>query len=107
MAHETNTPYRSSFGVSVQTNFKLLLAFSFTFIGWIIWPETALGWGWGYLAVCLYLSALGLFIETSRAVIKRFVQERALKKYLAQGNKPQSANLVSDDTMKNSEMIDG
>ncbi len=107
MTHETNNPYQSSFGSIVQINFKLLFAFSFTFIGWLIWPDTALGYGWGFLSICLFLSALGLFIEAIKAIIKLFVRDRALKKYLAQGNKPKSAELASDDALKNSEMIDG
>ena len=107
MTHETNAPYQSSFGSIVQINVKLLLAFSFTFIGWLMWPETALDYGWGFLAICLFLSALGLFIEALKAIIKLFIRDRALKKYLAQGNKPKSAELASDDALKNSEMIDG
>ncbi len=106
MTHETNNPYQSSFGSIVQINVKLLLAFSFTFIGWLMWPDTALGYGWGFLAICLFLSALGLFIEAIKAVLKLFVRDRALKKYMAQGNKPKSAELASDDALKNSEMID-
>lgn len=104
--HDAN-PYQSSFGSIVQINFKLLLAFSFTFIGWLIWPDTALGYGWGLLSICLCLSALGLFIEAIKAIIKLFVRDRALKKYMAQGNKPKSAELASVDALKNSEMIDG
>ncbi len=107
MTHETNNPYQSSFGSIVQINAKLLLAFSFTFIGWLIWPDTALGWGWGFLSICLCLSALGLFIEAIKAIIRLFVRDRALEKYMAQGNKPKSAELASDDALKSSEMIDG
>lgn len=106
MKHETNNPYQSSFGSIVRINFKLLMAFSFTFVGWLIWPDSALGWGWGFLSICLCLSALGLFIEAIKTTIKLFVRDRALKKYMAQGNKPKSAELATDDTLKNSEMID-
>ena len=107
MAHEANTPYQSSFGSIVQINVKLLLAFLFAFVGWLIWPDTALGWGWGFLAICLFLSALGLFIEAIKGMTKLFVRDRALKKYMAQGNKPKSAELADDEALKNSEMIDG
>ena len=106
MKSHGDNPYQSSFGSIVQINFKLLFAFSFTFIGWLIWPDTALGYGWGFLSICLCLSALGLFIEAVKAMIKLFVRDRALKKYMAQGNKPKSAELASDDALKNSEMID-
>ena len=62
MKSHVDNPYQSSFGSIVQINFKLLFAFSFTFIGWLIWPDTALGYGWGFLSICLCLSALGLLI---------------------------------------------
>ncbi len=107
MAHETNDPYQSSFGSIVQINFRLLLAFSFTFIGWLIWPDTALGYGWGFLAICLFMSALGLFIEAIKAMTKLYVNRGTIGKYTAQGDKPKSAELASDDALKNSGMIDG
>ena len=107
MAHETNNPYQSSFGSIVQINFRLLLAFSFTFIGWWIWPDTALGWGWGFLAILLFTSSLGLFIEAIKAMTKLYVNDVRIGKYTAQGSKPKSAKLASDDALRNSGMIDG
>lgn len=106
MKHEANNPYQSSFGSIVQINFRLLFAFTFVVAAWFMWPETALGYGWGFLSICLCVSAFGLFIETVKAIVKLFVRDRALKKYMAQGNKPKSAELASDDALKNSEMID-
>jgi len=106
MKPESANPYQSSFGSVVQINFRLLVAFCFTFVGWWIWPDTALGYGWGFLAICLFLSALGLFIEAIKAMTKLYVRDRAIGKYTAQGNKPKSAELASDDALKNSEMID-
>ena len=107
MADKTNNPYQSSFGTIVQINFKLLIAFSSSFVGWLIWPDTALGYGWGFLAILLFMSALGLFIEAIKAITKLYVNDGTVGKYTAQGNKPKSAELASDDALKNSGMIDG
>lgn len=106
MKHENSNSYQSSFGTIVRINGKLLAAFSFTFIGWMIYPSKAIDWGWGFLAICLFLSAFGLFVEALRAMTQLFVRDRALKKYMAQGDRPKSAELASDDALKNSEMID-
>ena len=57
MTLENYNPYQSSFGLIVRINVKLLLSLSFTYVAWLIWPDTALGWGWGFLSNCLLLSA--------------------------------------------------
>jgi len=104
MKPESANPYQSSFGSIVQINFKLLIAFSFTFVGWWIWPDTALGWGWGFLATCLFLSALGLFIEAIKTMTKLYVRDCAIAKYTAQGGKTKSSEMASDDILDNAGM---
>ncbi len=101
-----HTPYQSAFGVIFRINTRLLFSSSLTFAGWQMWPDSALGYGWGFLAICLFGSALGLLIEALKEMTKIYVRDREIEIYMAQGNKPTAAEFASDEDLRRSGMID-
>lgn len=101
-----HTPYQSAFGAIFRINVKLLFSSTFTFTGWQMWPDNALGYGWGFLAICLFGSAFGMLIEALKEMTKLYVRDREIEHYMAQGNKPTAAEFASEDTQKRAGMID-
>lgn len=87
-------PFQSSIGTILQINFKLLGAFCFLLVSYLIWPDTMLGYGWGFISICLSLSAVGLLIEAAKEMFKLYARDKTMKEYMAQGNKPKSSNLA-------------
>ena len=105
-----HTPYQSAFGPIFRINARLLFSSCLTFAGWQMWPDSASKfggeYGWGFLAICLFGAALGLLIEAIKEMTKLYVRDREIEIYMAQGNKPDAAEFVTDKTLTGSEMID-
>lgn len=99
------TPYQSSLGTVIGINARLLYAAMMSAFAWYIWPETMLGYGWGFISICLWLSSVVLFIQAVKAAIKIYHRDKVLAAYAAQGGQPKTAKLTSADALKKSEMI--
>jgi hypothetical protein len=100
------TPYQSSFGTIIGINARLLYAALMSSLAWYIWPDSMRGYGWGFLSICLWLSSFALFVEACKAALKLYARDRAVSKYLAQGNKPKTAEMASNDALRNAGMTD-
>ena len=106
MKHQINTP-PSSNGSAAAINGKMLGAALLIGSGVWLWPSTTVDWGWGLLAIMLWLSAFGMFIEVIRLAVKIYMRDRALSKFTAQGHQPKSAELASSNALKDAGMTDG
>ncbi|MGJ8572284.1 MAG: hypothetical protein ACSHXI_16460 [Hoeflea sp.] len=100
------THYQSSLGTIIGINARLLYAALMSAVAWYIWPESMRGYGWGFISICLWGSSIALFIEACKSAVKLFARDRAVSKYLAQGNKPKTAEMASSQALKNAGMTD-
>lgn len=99
-------PFQSSFGSKIQINFKLLGASIFGVSAWALWPSNPEWWGLGVVAIILGLGAVGLLVEALRAMAKLYSRDKAMAEFLAQGNKPKSSALVSDELLDELRLTD-
>ncbi len=96
---QLGTPYSSS-GVILKINTRLLGAAGFGFIAYVIWPSSSEGWGLGLISVLLWVAVGTLLVEALIAMIKLYTRDKAVADYLAQGKKPKSSKMASDDVLK-------
>lgn len=94
-------------GSAAIINGKLLAAATMTSTGVWLYPSSIQEWGWGFLAIMLWLSSLGLVVEVIRLAVKIHQRDRALSKFTTQGHQPKSAELASSDTLQSAGMTDG
>lgn len=100
------TPYQSSIGTILGVNGRLLYAALLAAVAWYIWPETMRGYGWAYISIILWLASIALVIAACKAALKIYARDRAVSKYLAQGNKPKTAEMASSQALRNAGMTD-
>lgn len=100
------TPFQSSLGTIIGINARLLYAAIMSIVAWLIWPDSLRGYGWGFIAICLWLSSFALFVDSAKAALKLYTRDRAMAKYLAQGSKPKTAEMASSDALKKAGMTD-
>ncbi|MDD9911206.1 MAG: hypothetical protein OXR62_16180 [Ahrensia sp.] len=106
MNQSINTP-PSAYGSTATINGKLLAAATMTGIGAWLYPSSIQDWGWGFLAIMLWLSSLGLVVEVIGLAVKIYLRDRALSKFASQGHQPKSAEMASSDALQNAGMTDG
>lgn len=104
---QSNNTTPSANGSTAIINGKLLAAATLTGIGAWLYPSSIQDWGWGFLAIMLWLSSFGLVIEVIRLAVKIYLRDRALAKFTSQGQQPKSAELASSDALQNAGMTDG
>lgn len=105
-AHTGNPP-PSSGGMILKINVLLLYAAGLGAIAYWIWPTSARDWGWGFISLLLTMAAVATLIDAIKAAVKLIQLERALAGYLAQGNKPKTAEMASLEALKRAGMIEG
>jgi len=89
-----------------QINFKLFMSLAFAFSAYWIWPSNPKWWGFGLISIVFVLVAISLLIEALGLMMKLYARDKALREYMAQGNKPKSSKLASSDTLKKAGVID-
>ncbi len=98
--------FQRSFGSIVQINTHLLFAAISSVIAYAIWPTHPKWWGFGLLAVFLFVIATSSVIAAARTAFALYARDKVLAEFLAQGNKPKSATLAGDDALKDAGMIE-
>lgn len=98
------TPTQSSLGTIFKINAKLLYAVFLAAACYLIWPTNPKWWGFGLVSITAGLASIGLVIEAVRAMGQLFTRDKVVGEYMAQGNKPKSSDLASDDALKEAGM---
>tara|TARA_R110002126_G_scaffold239459_12_gene382803 strand:- start:1262 stop:1567 length:306 start_codon:yes stop_codon:yes gene_type:complete len=98
-------PFQNSNGTIYQINIKLLLALTCALIAFYSWPTHPKYWGFGFMSICMGLSAIGVTFDALRMMTKLYQRDKALSKYMAQGNKPKSSKMASLDALRKAGMI--
>ena len=91
--------FKPSKDVIVTINAKLLFAFSFGVVSYLIWPTSAKWWGLGVISICLSLGSLGLLKEAIKLVAKSRTFEGDQSEFMAQGKQVKSSTLASNERM--------
>ncbi len=87
-----------------EINAKLLYAVFLAALAYFSWPTNPKWWGFGFVSITSGLASLGLIIEAIRAMGKLFTRDKMVGEYMAQGNKPKSSDLTSEDALKDAGM---
>lgn len=93
-------------GTILKINGKLLYAAFLSTIGWLIWPDSLLGWGWGYIAIIFWFSAVGLVIQALQLAVKQWLHDRKLSAFKAQGPSQTSAKMATEETLRDAGVLD-
>ncbi len=96
----------SSGGTILKINVLLLYATGLGTAAYWIWPSMPRDWGWGFTSLLLTMAALATLVDAIKAAVQLVQQERAIARYLAQGNKPKTAEMASLEALKRAGMID-
>ncbi|MBL4759227.1 MAG: hypothetical protein JKY32_16865 [Rhizobiales bacterium] len=95
---------KPAYGTIIQINAKLLYALFLAALAYFSWPTNPKWWGFGFISVTSGLASLGLIIEAIRAMAQLFTRDKVMAEYMAQGNKPKSSDLTSEDALKDAGM---
>ena len=95
----------SSFGALLRINLKAFWAVCLGVAAYLLWPTTLEWWGLGFISICFGLSALGLMVNALRTAMKLHLRRKALEAYAAQGSRPKTAQMASEQALKNSGML--
>lgn len=98
------TLFEGPFSTVLQINFKLLYATALAFLSYWAWPTEPHWWAFAIISVCAGLAAAGLIGSALKSILTLYRRDKALKAFLAQGSKPKSAKLASDDDLRNAGM---
>ena len=91
----------------LEINARLLGASAFGGFGlWLLFNASALWWQFYLIGGICLAGVAGLLIESLHLMFQRYLRDKALEKYLAQGNKPKSSSLVSDEELIKAGLID-
>lgn len=99
-------PSDNSFGTTVQINSKFLFAALCIFIAYISWPTDAKYWGYGFISICMGLASIGLIIDAIKMMVKLYQRKKIIAEYMAQGKKPKSSKMASEDALRKAGMFD-
>ena len=97
-------PHQSALSTIVKINAKLLSAVILGILAYFSWPADPKWWGLGVVSIASGLAAIGLIIEAVRAMSFLFTREWVMSEYMAQGDKPKSSDLASDNALKDAGM---
>lgn len=98
------TLFEGSFSTVLQINLKLLYATALAFLAYWVWPTEPHWWAFSFLSLCAGLAAAGLIGSALKSILTLYRRDKAIKDFLAQGSKPKSAKLASDDDLRNAGM---
>ena len=105
--HSTRGSHRAPFneaGTIFVINFKLLFAALTSTIGYWIWPSDPKWWGFGMIALILWMISLAMVVEVLRAAIKLRAAKKRWKALQALGNAPKNARLAEKHDLRNGGM---
>ncbi len=95
-----------SYATIAQINVKLLTACGCAFIAYWAWPTEAKYWGYGFITICLGLASIGIFFDALRMMAKLYHRNKIMATYMAQGEKPKSSKMASEEALRKSGMFD-
>ena len=93
-------------GAILRINGWLLYATLVGAFAWWLWPTRAEDWGYGMTSIILGLAAISGVIEAIKTAVKLTARDKAIARYMAQGNKPKTAEMASADALRNAGMTD-
>lgn len=97
----------SSTGEIIGINGSLLMAAFLTATAWFIWPSEPEYWGFGFLSIICAAAGLAKLIAAIKEMVRLYLRDRALAKFMAKGAEPQSSELASPDALRKAGMTDG
>jgi glucose dehydrogenase len=100
------TPFERNGGAVAGINVNFLMSCLFGVGAWAVWPTSIEWWGLGVMSVMLGLAAFGNFANAIRAMVALHAKERVLAEYLAQGDAPKSAELASEEKLRQAGMVE-
>ena len=99
-------PFQHTAASIIAINVKLLGAAMTGCVAWFIWPTFPQAWALGLVSIFMSIGAIILLIDALKGIVKLYVREAAIARYLAQGPRPKAAELVSADTLSSAGMLD-
>jgi len=90
----------------IKINGMLLYACFLGGVAWLLWPETAEGWGYGVTSLFCGLAGAALAVRGFGEIWRYIANDIKVNRFKRQGREPHSDRLAGDDAMDNADMFE-
>lgn len=100
-------PFQSASATVLGVNGKLAGAAILAVAAYACWPTHPKWWGFGMMSAILALGAVTNVIQAIHLMKKLYIQDKAVAEYEKLGAEQKSAELATDDALRQAGMLDG
>ena len=95
-----NTKTKPTNDTVVTVNGKLFLAIVLSVGAWHLYPDNIKGWGWGLIAILMWVSAFGCFIHAIKAMRKQKKRDDAFIEKTKDRAEMSGTDMADDDVLR-------
>ena len=97
--------FQRRIGAIFTINMKLLGSGLAAAVAWLMWPSSIQDWGFGFIAIMLWLATIAGLIDAAKAAYRLYARERVLMEFERIGGRPKGSALANEDDLDKAGML--